>query len=464
MNLKKLIGFILILLALNVNANVIITGKITNAKAGKIILRKHTLFLTDYTPNVIYSSAAIADSFYIELPIKKARLITFYCSGNKISQEIFVTPGDKINFIIDENGIKFFGKNSGAYNFLAQMAKVIDNRKTPYFKKYPDFSTYKTALIDWFNKKRDFLNNYSKTELLSAEAIKFFKEDIDYDYNFNLNSPIADASISKEKMPSDYLDNAITFNKDYLIDVNSDYGGAVIRKYMYVAFSDPYNNCNEVYKNAISKLNGKTRDYFISNMIGLFVENAPQQNRESLLKIINLEKKIIKDTTYLKYINEQEVKLLILNQKLPSTILDKTLLTNYDGTQLSLRELLALHKDKAVYIDFWASWCFPCREDIKNSADAKAMINEKGAIYLYFSVDKDKEAWKKASEEDKIEQNQFLIIDGLKSQLATFIEIAYIPRYIFLDENHIVKSIYAPRPTAIANLKKMLNPPVVTKY
>ena len=92
------------------------------------------------------------------------------------------------------------------------------------------------------------------------------------------------------------------------------------------------------------------------------------------------------------------------------------------------------------------------------------MINEKGAIYLYFSVDKDKDSWKKASEEDKIVKNQFLVKQGLKSPLTLFLEAYYIPRYIFLDENHFVKNITAPRPTAITDLKKMLNPAVVIRY
>ena len=464
MRFFKLIFLVLFLVSIHARGDVIITGKIINAKTGRVLLKQNSAFLTDFLPDVIFSSDVVTDSLSISLPLKTAKLITFYFSGTGINQEIFVSPGDKINFIINNNGVEFFGKNQGSYNFLAEMTRTIDNRKRPSFKKYTDLLNYKADLVEWFNKKRDFLNSYSKAHNLSKRAIKFFNENIHYEYNFYLNNAIADVNVNKKNVPNNYLDDTTKFNKDHLLIGNSFYGDAVIRKFLYTEINNPYDHCNEVYANAISKLKGKTRDYFITNMIGLFIERATKGNKDNLVKIINVEKETIKDTTYLNYISKKEAKLLILDKKLPDLVLDKTFLINYDGRKLSLRELLEINTGKALYIDFWASWCIPCREDIKNSATAKDLIKEKGVEYLYFSVDKNDELWKKAVQEERIEKNQYLTVEGLKSPLTAFLQIFYIPRYIFLDEHHLVKNIYAPRPTEINDLKKLINPPVATTY
>jgi len=464
MRFFKLIFLVLSLVSIHARGDVIITGKIMNAKAGKVLLKQNSAFLTDFLPDVIFSSEVVTDSLSITLPLKRAKLITFYFSGTGINQEIFVSPGDKIQFILNDKGVAFFGRNQGSYNFSAEMACTIDNRTRPSFKKYADLLDYKADLLEWFNKKRAFLNRYSKAHNLSKQAIKFFNENIQYEYNFYLNSAIADVNANKKNVPRDYLDDTTKFNKGHLLLGNSFYSDAVIRKFLYTEVDNPYDHCNEVYTNAVRKLKGKTRDYFMTNMIGLFIERAAKGNKDNLVRIINAEKEIIKDTTYLNYIRKKEAKLLILDKKLPDLVLDKTFLTSYDGRRLSLRELLEINRGKALYIDFWASWCIPCREDIKNSAIAKELTREKGVEYLYFSVDKNDELWKKAVQEESIEKNQYLTIEGLKSPLAVFLQTFYIPRYIFLDEHHVVKNIYAPRPTEINDLKKLISPPVVTTY
>jgi hypothetical protein len=154
MRLKILPFIIAVLFTISVQGNVVITGNVKNAKTGKIMLQKNSPFLTDFLPLTIFSSQEINKSCTINLQIKKAQIIRFYFSGTSINQNIFVSPGDKINFEIDGNMIKFFGPNQAAYNYFAERNKIIDNRKKPSFKKYEIVLDYKSALIDWRNKEQ----------------------------------------------------------------------------------------------------------------------------------------------------------------------------------------------------------------------------------------------------------------------------------------------------------------------
>ena len=469
MNFNKLVIIVSLMLVTSVKANVIITGKITNAKAGMLSLEKTGFFLTEFLPEKVYISERVENSFTCNLSINQPQVIYFRFSGTFIGQSILVTPGDTIAFVIDDKKLIFSGKNQGAYNFLGQMEELFNLRTRPRYKKYENLTAYKIALNDWFSKRRDFLNTFAKTENLTTNAFTIFKEGIEYDYTFYLYEPLTDPSVDRTKIPIDYLDNTTNFNRDdLLLATSSNYGGALIRKYLYEQNIQPYAKINQVYNNAISELKGKTRDYFISNMIGLFAENASKNGNENdkaiLVEIIKKEKKRIKDTTFLAYILKQEDNLLLLDKNFSNLVLDNTILTSYSGQQLTLRQMLAQHKDKAIYIDFWASWCSPCREDIKNSADAKALLTEKGVSFIYLSVDKDQALWKKAAEEDNIIANQFLVKNGLKSTLGLRFGVNYIPRYFYLDKNHLVKSIYAPRPTQIKELKSLVNPPTVVRF
>ena len=69
-------------------------------------------------------------------------------------------------------------------------------------------------------------------------------------------------------------------------------------------------------------------------------------------------------------------------------------LKDKDGKTLSVKEIVA--GKKYILIDFWASWCAPCRKEIPNLKTAYKNYSEKGFEVLSISIDKDEKAWQKA--------------------------------------------------------------------
>lgn len=102
-----------------------------------------------------------------------------------------------------------------------------------------------------------------------------------------------------------------------------------------------------------------------------------------------------------------------------------------DGKAVSLYEFIK--GKKLVLIDFWASWCAPCRAEGKNVKALYEKYHDKGFDVLSVSLDSSLEAWKKAIKEDGIEWEQVSDLKGWKTPMMKLYNFQGIPTLYLVD-------------------------------
>ncbi|GAB2690326.1 TlpA disulfide reductase family protein [Mucilaginibacter koreensis] len=108
--------------------------------------------------------------------------------------------------------------------------------------------------------------------------------------------------------------------------------------------------------------------------------------------------------------------------------------TTIDGKPIKLSD----YKGKYVMLDFWASWCPPCRAENPNIVKQYAAFKDKGFNVLGLSLDDDKAAWQKAIQADHITWQQASNLKKWDDPTAKQFLVEAIPSNFIIDPNGVI--------------------------
>lgn len=93
---------------------------------------------------------------------------------------------------------------------------------------------------------------------------------------------------------------------------------------------------------------------------------------------------------------------------------------------------------KLTVLDFWASWCGPCRVDSPNLVKVYNTYKDKGLAIVGISLDQQKKSWKKAIDNDQLDWTHVSYLKRWDDPIAAIYSVRSIPQLFLLDENGVV--------------------------
>ena len=133
-----------------------------------------------------------------------------------------------------------------------------------------------------------------------------------------------------------------------------------------------------------------------------------------------------------KLMERPKMQLKALEKRRPGLMFTDLEMQDMSGKTVKLSQWVG--KGNYVLVDFWASWCGPCRQEVPNLKKYYEELKDKGVEFLSVSIDQKKEAWTKALKEEAMPWKQGWTTDSGKEAMNTY-QFSGIPFILLIDKD-----------------------------
>ena len=146
------------------------------------------------------------------------------------------------------------------------------------------------------------------------------------------------------------------------------------------------------------------------------------------------------------------------NEKLEATAIDQQFTDlkgkTPEGKEIALSDYAG--KGEYVLVDFWASWCPPCRKDMPYLVEAYAKYKNKGFEIVGVSLDENVADWQNMIKKLKVTWPQMSDLKGWNSELSGAYGVASIPHTVLIDKEGKIIAKYIKGEELIPTLQELI--------
>ena len=442
----------------------------------KTILSAHLNYerflLTYSTPffdqkTIIFSNPSnidtiISKTIFLKKPVIAEYTVLEVDRGNReTSFYVLLHPGDSIPFHLT-NGMylatdKVNNKNIISPPNISYYYK-FDNDKSKYGKGNYDEADFK----EFYNR----LNETAKSENARIESL-FKNKQIDLK-NFSIQKYYSNVLyysnlftyIGKKKELSDYILKVYSAHSDSAIRLFTDENAVLSDKLAPIFFGilkiklrnkkENYSDYNLLFQEAIHTNFGQFKPGLLFRF--LKTPDASELFTKNVLKEISA---LYPNTIYSAHASEISNKNLEISKIKP---LDT--LINLSEKQISWVSFIN-NSDKYLMVDYWASWCAPCRALFPLMDSAKKQFINKNIEFVSVNINADSSDWKIASKAEAkyLKFNNYYLLQNRKAPLLKKYGINSIPRIMVFKNGEIISGNFTlpSEPGFIDELKRVIS-------
>jgi len=427
-------------------------------------------------------------TFQISLQVEKPAFVMLIVPGKSINK-IITEPGKEYSVLIksDKSQCSFevTGTGSKGQNLYASLpnpefiemeAKKIENgssesqikekiasQKAIDIAKFKDLLDRKEISQAFFDLVKSDRDCYYAAILVKITSSKFRQAKPDNDYelspetkqfwdNIYTETPLNQPKLMQSSFWFEYSLDYVRY-KEF---TRPDFSIQKMKELSESGIIHTY-----VIQEARKAFSGVELEYFQAAYI--YFQCSQRKYEKEFIALFNDFKKDWPNSGFTKYLKPIIDPIIEYVLAIDKPLNKKIVFVDHSETFKSLQECLAQFKGKKLFIDVWATWCGPCKDEFKYKAKLYKLLKSKGYEILYISIDRDQQdkKWKEMVKfydlegfhvRSNVEFNDdlhSLFNNGKGKTIA-------IPWYIVTGNNGEIIKLHAHRPSELNELEKEL--------
>ncbi len=447
-----------------IRGSAIVEGKVHNFENGsKVVSFSGETIVGEISQTAIIDSLG---NFRTEIELLNPQDI--YLSYENGGAYLYLKPFDSLFIEFDSKSLEqdmyeISGSNPATSKYIRDFYKF--QGPYSYEPKYGDSVTEQEFLNDLeqqMNVEDSVLNEFSKLYNPTDEFMHWAKKNMIYSIAGNLLVYIWYFDVNHKQYKSEIYntdlfpvdDDFAIISGNYLVHLNN-----YLIKYYRDTVLTKYSEKNEVFaastylfdKLIKTEKPGISRDIMIYKFFLGLLEN-PFSGRDALWK------------KYEDYIGNQELVNILREKKSrienqdngEETALKLKFNTKSESIENYWKTITSKHKDKIIYVDIWATWCGPCRDEIPHAIDLHDYFEGKPVAFVNLCLASKKDDWKKFLTQNHIGGDNYFFNEDETKLLRDDLKFHGYPTYMIIDKNGALIEKNAPRPSSDEEIKNVL--------